>query len=125
MAFAEGHGVPIKTTWREYVLMNGGTVDDIKKVFAELDTDKNGVLDYNEVTELAKRFYDGRTPEKSAVELLFKELDTDKSGQITLNDLISMTQSFARCFQCELEPHVLDDHADFHLPNKAFSKEIK
>jgi len=86
--FAASHGVAQKPTWHEYVAMHGNDIDLMKKVFKELDTDGNGLLDYKEVASLAKRFFDGREPTEARVANLLTQLDADGDGRVTLEELI-------------------------------------
>ena len=44
------------------IALNGNHIDELRAVFAELDVDGSGTLDMEEMTQLAKRFYDGREP---------------------------------------------------------------
>ena len=60
--WAKQRGVELRPTWDEFIVQNGDKVDEMKKVFSELDKDGSGTLDANGVTELAKRFFDGRAP---------------------------------------------------------------
>ena len=53
--WAKQRGVELQPTWQEYVVTNGDKVDEMKRVFAELDKDNTGTLDRDEMTELAKR----------------------------------------------------------------------
>ena len=43
--------------------MSGDKVEELTKVFRALDTDHSGTLNYEEVTKLASRFFDGRQPQ--------------------------------------------------------------
>ena len=50
-------------TWHEYLVVSGDKVEELTKVFRTLDTDHSGTLNYEEVTQLASRFFDGRQPQ--------------------------------------------------------------
>ena len=61
-AWARSNGVELRATWQEYVVSNGAKIEQMRGLFEQLDTDGNGALSFDEVTELARRFYDGRQP---------------------------------------------------------------
>ena len=52
---------------QEYVVAHGSKIEQMTKVFHELDRDGSGALSFAEVTELARRFYDGRVPTEAKV----------------------------------------------------------
>jgi len=97
--FAASNGVIIRPTWHEYVALHAQDIDQMKKVFAELDKDNNGCLDYSEVVVLAKHFFDGREPTKGRIEQIFKDLDANGDGKVTFDELVQGAQRMQRCFQ--------------------------
>jgi len=101
--FAASHGVTLKPTWHEYVAMNAGNIEEMKKVFKELDVSGDGFLNYEEVTQLAKRFFDGREPTEERVAQLFKELDANNDKQISLDELVMGAQRLQRAFEHKVE----------------------
>ena len=111
-------GVTIQPTWHEFIALNGDHIEEMKRVFAELDKDGNGMLDHAEMTELARHFYDGRTPDEKRVRAIFDAFDMSdgrershtgrvsvaKSG-ITLDDMIKGAQVMARAFEVAADDH--------------------
>jgi len=97
--FASRHGVSLKPTWHEYIAMNGSNVEEMKRVFNELDADRDGSLTYKEIAKLAERFFDGRKPTESRIKALFKELDADGDEKITLDELLQGAQKMQRSFE--------------------------
>ena len=78
--------------------MNAGLIDEIVRVFDEFDTDNSGALELAEVTKLASRFFDGRTPTEQKVAAIFRGVDRDADGKITLDELIAGAQRMHRAF---------------------------
>ena len=110
-AWAKQRGVEIRPTWQEYVVAQGDQVDEMKRVFNELDKDGTGKLSRDEMTELAKRFFDGRTPTKGRVSKIFSHFDADGDGLISLDEMIEGAQSMYRAFHPSHETshdHLLD-----------------
>jgi len=91
-------GVAIRPTWQEYVATHGDQVDEMKKVFAELDANQSGTLSMSEVTELARRFFDGREPSEKLVKRIFQMFDADGDGMITCDELVAGAQKMHRSF---------------------------
>ena len=60
------------------------------KVFHELDRDGSGALSFAEVTELARRFYDGRVPTEAKVKSIFRAFDKNEKGEVTLDAMLKM-----------------------------------
>ena len=44
VAWAKQRGIEMQSTWHEYVIANGDRVEEITRVFAELDKDNSGAL---------------------------------------------------------------------------------
>jgi len=86
--FAANHGVPIRPTWREFVALHPNLCGEMRTIFAELDANGDGHLDFAEVTELAKRFFDGREPSEKSISAIFGDLDGDGDGRITVEELV-------------------------------------
>jgi len=97
--FAASHGVTMRPSWHEFVALNADSIEDLTEIFHECDKNNSGALTYDEVTALAKRFYDGREPTKAKIESIFKDLDINGDGQVSLEELIQGAQSMQRCFQ--------------------------
>jgi len=96
--WAKELGITIKETWQEYLVSHGGVVEEMKKVFAELDKDKSGSLSYDEIATLAKRFFDGREPDEKRVQKIFSLFDQNGDGQVTLDELLQGAQAMHRAF---------------------------
>jgi len=108
--WAKNLGIVIKETWQEYLVSHGNVVEEMKQVFAELDKNKSGSLDYAEVTELAKRFFDGREPNEKRVMKIFQALDQNNDGQVTLDELLQGAQAMHRAFHGDAEEFGIRSH---------------
>ena len=97
-AWASANGVEIRPTWQEFVATNGYHVEQLKAIFDEVDKDKSGTLDFAEVTELAKRFYDGRTPSEARVKKLFRQFD-DQTDEKYLKRIVITFEEFLEGIQ--------------------------
>jgi hypothetical protein len=60
--------------------------DPIDDVFAYMDKDNNGEIEYNELFDFLEAF--GMEPQGEEVSLLFEQLDADKNGKISKADWI-------------------------------------
>jgi hypothetical protein len=106
-AWAKASGIEIRATWHEYIAQNGSHVEELRKVFDELDVDKSGTLDVSEVTELARRFFDGRQPTAVRVKRIFRELGIE-GDSLSFDQLLAGAQSLSRSFQQTQEQVELD-----------------
>ena len=103
-------------------MTNGDKVDEMKKVFSELDKDHSGTLGVDEVTELAKRFFDGRMPTQKRVSKIFRAFDADGDGQVSLDDMLRGAESMHRAFHkshalhCDNLMEALDEESRFTNP---------
>eukprot|EP00966_Prymnesium_polylepis_P034731 807444-Prymnesium_polylepis.2 len=86
----------------------------MKEVFNELDKDGSGALDYAELTLLAKRFFDGRSPTEKHVRSIFSQLDLDQDGRITQEEMVQGAQRMAFTFQNAID--------DFNHADEAFAE---
>eukprot|EP00929_Paragymnodinium_shiwhaense_P010150 TRINITY_DN114654_c0_g1_i1.p1 TRINITY_DN114654_c0_g1~~TRINITY_DN114654_c0_g1_i1.p1 ORF type:complete len:641 (+),score=180.71 TRINITY_DN114654_c0_g1_i1:66-1988(+) len=106
-AFLQQHANIHQTeNWREFVALHAGDCNRLKELFEELDTDKSGRIDRAELTVLAKRFYDGRTPSELEVSKIMAMLCTDGSGTITAQDLMRGAYSLRTAFG--IPEHTMD-----------------
>ena len=73
-------------------------------MIAEVDTDFNGEIEFEEFVQLMTRNMDGEDDEAALVEA-FHILDADKSGHIERNELQDLLRSFAkvRCVDVPLQ----------------------
>ena len=71
----------------------------MRKLFEELDTDHTGSLSFGEVSELARRFFDGRQPSESRVKAIFRAIGVDAKNEISFEELLKGAQGMARAFQ--------------------------
>ena len=104
VSWAKHHGVEIHPTWQEYVVAHGSKIEQMTKVFHELDRDGSGALSFAEVTELARRFYDGRVPTEAKVKSIFRAFDKNEKGEVTLDAMLHGVQSMQRAFEMSYEP---------------------
>ena len=87
---------------QEYVIAHGSKIEQMTKVFHELDRDGSGALSFAEVTELARRFYDGRVPTEAKVKSIFASpTDKNEKGEVTLDatSTAPRQQSMQRAFE--------------------------
>jgi len=89
-------GIALRPTWMEYFALHD--MEKMKQVFAELDTNGDGALDYKEVTAFAKTFFDGRAPTEAKIKQIFKALDIDKDERLTLDEVMQGAQHMQRNF---------------------------
>lgn len=64
-------------------------------MIAEVDTDFNGEIEFEEFVQLMSRNMDGEDDEAALVEA-FRILDADSSGHIERNELQDLLRSFAK-----------------------------
>ena len=97
--------------------MHAELVDEIVRVFAELDVDNSGGLDASEVANLARRFFDGREPTPERVAAIFKGFDLNEDGRITLDELIAGAQKLHRAFsrECNKGPALDEPREHVHI----------
>mmetsp|Transcript_13579 Transcript_13579/g.32217 ORF Transcript_13579/g.32217 Transcript_13579/m.32217 type:complete len:88 (+) Transcript_13579:2150-2413(+) len=81
----------------------GDKVDELTKVFSELDKDKSGKLNYEEVAQLASRFFDGRQPTEARIRSIFSQFDEDGDGELSLEEMLAGVQAMHRAFEKSAE----------------------
>ena len=54
-SWAKANGIELRSTWHEFVAANGDHIDEMQKIFRELDVDGSNTLDLGEISELARR----------------------------------------------------------------------
>ena len=113
--WAAGRGVAIHPTWKEFVAMHADLIDEIVRVFSELDVDNSGGLDAKEVANLARRFFDGREPTPKRVAAIFRGFDVNEDGLITLDELIAGSQKLHRAFSRDCNQGGAMDEATEHV----------
>merc|ERR1719399_136478 len=101
--WAKQRGIEVEETWHEYVIANGDRVEEITRFFHELDKNNSGTLNYEEVTQLARRFFDGRQPTEARIRSIFREFEKNGDGEISLESMISGVQSMHRAFEKSAE----------------------
>ena len=62
-----------------------------------------GTLNYEEVTQLARRFFDGRQPTEARIRSIFREFEKNGDGENSLESMISGVQSMHRAFEKSAE----------------------
>lgn len=95
-AWSAKRGVEQKTNWVAEVASS--TKEELTALFNSLDTENAGVLDTSGVTELAKRFYDGRTPTEKKVSQIFSRLDLNGDGKVSLEVFLSAAAILEQAF---------------------------
>ena len=114
--WAGKRGVSIHPTWKEFVAMHADLIDEIMKLFSELDIDNSGGLEAGEVAALAKRLdFDGREPTPERIEAMFNGFDLNDDGKITLDELIAGAQKLHRAFSRDCNKGVVFDSAGAHV----------
>ena len=113
MAWSHASGVEIRSTWQEFVVSNGDKVDEMRKIFEELDVNKDGTLDFNEITALAKRFFDGREPKPAQVKMIFGSFGAAKDA-VTFDEFLEGVQRMNRSFHTDD-----DEHSSMHHEKEA------
>ena len=98
-AWANANGIEIRPTWQEYLASNSNKVDEMRQLFVELDTDHTGSLSFSEVSELARRFFDGRKPSESRVKSIFRACGVEgHDAHISFDELLRGAQNMHRAF---------------------------
>ena len=96
--------------------MHADLIDEIMKLFSELDIDNSGGLEAGEVAALAKRLdFDGREPTPERIEAMFNGFDLNDDGKITLDELIAGAQKLHRAFSRDCNKGVVFDSAGAHV----------
>lgn len=72
------------------------------------------------MTELARNFFDGRTPTEKRVKSIFGMLDADGDGQITLEEMVQGAQRMHGSFA-----HTLDTYHMAVTPSYASERSVK
>ena len=62
-----------------------------------------GTLNYEEVTQLARRFFDGREPTEARIRSIFRQFEKNGDGEISLESMLSGVQSMHRAFEKSAE----------------------
>ena len=62
-----------------------------------------GTLNYEEVTQLARRFFDGREPTEARIRSIFRQFEKNGDGEISLESMLSGVQAMHRAFEMSAE----------------------
>merc|ERR1711953_586297 len=84
-----GYGIHFSNNWQEFLSIHGKSVNELKDMFKELDTDNSGYLSAQEVKKFAQRFYDCREPPDELVNRIIGCIDTDGDGQLSFDELMA------------------------------------
>lgn len=71
-------------------LISKEEMTELRKVFMELDSNSDGKLSFQEISEGYRKFYNSLNPEKEA-EHIFNTVDADKNGFISYEEFIRAT----------------------------------
>jgi len=78
--------------------------EKLTSMFHELDADKSGTLSYDELTNLVRKFYDGREPTKKKVSQIMSRMDCDNDGSVTLDEFLAAASIMKTAFGASEEP---------------------
>ena len=104
--WATTRGAAPKATWQEFLALCSDQVEELRKVFVELDVDNKGRLEGPEILELAKRFYDGREPTMKQIAAIMDRIDSSGSGSVTWDEFVKAAGAFHRAFHTPVEPRL-------------------
>jgi len=100
--FLKRYGIELSETWEEFLALHASEADRLKEVFDDLDRDRDGLVNADELREFGKRFHDGRAPTDKQVAVVMERLDLDKDGLLSFEDLRKGAQAIASacCPEC-------------------------
>ena len=97
--WATARGAAPKETWQEFLALHSDQMEELRKVFMELDTDNTGRLDAPEILELAKRFYDGRAPRPKEIHAIMERMSPSGSGSVSWDEFVAAAGVIAKAFR--------------------------
>jgi len=104
--WATARGAAPKATWQEFLALHSDQVEELRKVFVELDVDNKGRLEGPDILELAKRFYDGREPTMKQIAAIMDRMDLDGSGSVTWDEFVRSAGIISSAFRTPMEPKI-------------------
>ena len=102
--WATARGAVPKSTWQEFLALHSDQVEELRKVFVELDVNDKGRLEGPEILELAKRFYDGREPTMKQIAAIMDRIDSGGSGSVTWDEFVKAAGVISSAFRTPIEP---------------------
>jgi len=104
--WAAARGAAPRQTWQEFLALHSDQVEELRKVFVELDVNDKGRLEGPEILELAKRFYDGREPTMKQIAAIMDRIDSSGTGSVTWDDLVKAAGIISSAFCTPIEPKI-------------------
>jgi len=104
--FEKQYGIVTGESWQEYLSLRGKTLDGVKDLFAQLDADKNGTIEGQELKAFARRFFDGREPTDKQLAKMMDRLDRDGDGKLTFEEVMMSVEQLAS----HTQPDCKKDH---------------
>jgi len=104
--WAKAKGAAPKATWQEFLALHSDQMEELRRVFVELDVDSKGQLEGPEILELAKRFYDGREPTLKQIGAIMDRIDPDGSGSVTWDQFVKAAGVISSAFRTPIEPTI-------------------
>ena len=104
--WATARGAAPRQTLLEYLACHSGQVEELRKVFMELDVDNKGRLEGPEILELAKRFYDGREPTMKQIAAIMERMDSTGRGSVTWDEFVTAAGVISNAFRTPIEPKI-------------------
>lgn len=99
-------------------------IDTIKKVFQQLDTNKDGILSYNELQEGIKKYYALTGEEGENIEEIIRNIDSNADGVISYEEFLRAAVNKLELLK-DNNLKIAFDNFDLNKDGKLSKKEIK